>query len=85
MGDEIATNQPRFEVNVIGTGPLNYADVIRNGKVVYTMRTEKPTEQLRFTWEDPSPEKGKTSYYYLRVVQTNKHMAWASPIWVKVD
>ena len=83
MGDEIATNDPRFDVTVIGTAPLDYVDIIRNGKVVHTARPEKEDEKLTFTWQDPSPEKGKTSYYYARVVQKNKQMAWASPIWVK--
>jgi len=23
-----------------------------------------------------------TAYYYVRVVQTNKQIAWSSPIWV---
>jgi hypothetical protein len=83
MGDEIATSEPRFEVTVIGTAPLDYVDIIRNGKEVHTARPEKEDEKLTFSWLDPSPEKGKTSYYYVRVVQKNKHMAWASPIWVK--
>lgn len=83
MGDEIAANEPRFDVTVIGTAPLDYVDIIRNGKVAHTAKPEKESEELRLSWQDPSPEKGKTSYYYVRVVQKNKHMAWASPIWVK--
>jgi hypothetical protein len=27
--------------------------------------------------------RGEDSYYYIRVIQTDKNMAWASPIWVK--
>ncbi len=85
MGDEIATTIPEFQVTVIGTAPLDRVEVIRNGKVAHTAKPEKESEELKFTWRDPNPEKNKTSYYYLRAIQKNKHMAWASPIWVKGD
>ncbi len=85
MGDEITTTIPEFQVTVIGTGPLDRVDVIRNGKVAHTAKPEKESEELKFTWRDPNPEKNKTSYYYVRAIQKNKHMAWASPIWVKAN
>jgi hypothetical protein len=40
---------------------------------------------LFIPWEDPAPRKGEApSYYYVRVVQKDGQMAWASPIWVQV-
>jgi hypothetical protein len=92
MGDEVTMNEPALDVNVIGTGDIDRVEVIKNGKVIHSERgrvsapsANAPSSELKFTWKDPTPEKGRTSYYYVRVIQLNKHMAWASPIWVSVD
>ncbi len=59
-------------------------DVLRDGEVVHTYRPEKQSEEAKFDWEDAKPKKGdKASYYYVRVVQKDGQMAWASPIWVR--
>ena len=43
----------------------------------------KDAAEARFHWDDPKPKKGdKASYYYVRVLQKDGQMAWASPIWV---
>jgi hypothetical protein len=80
-GDEVRAAQPHFRVVVLGTGPLERVDLIKNGAVVHT---EQPQgSDLRFQWEDPVPEKsGQADYYYVRVLQRDGQMAWASPIWV---
>jgi hypothetical protein len=83
MGDEVRTAQPRLDVVVLGTGPLDRVEVLRNGEVVHSERPEKEGSEARFHWEDPAPRKGeKPSYYYVRVVQKDGQMAWGSPIWV---
>lgn len=33
----------------------------------------------------PSPEKSKTSYYYLRGEQTNGELVWVSPMWITLE
>ena len=84
MGDEVETDKPRLDVVVLGTGPLERVDVIRDGEVVHAEKPAKATEEVRFRWEDPAPKKGdKASYYYVRVLQKDGQMAWASPIWVR--
>jgi hypothetical protein len=83
MGDEVQTSQPRLEVVVLGTGPIDRVEILRNGATVHTERPGENTEESRFRWEDPSPVQDReVSYYYVRVVQKDGHMAWASPIWV---
>jgi hypothetical protein len=83
MGDEVHTAQPRFDVVVLGTGPVARVEVLRNGEIVHTERPPGDTAEVRFRWEDPAPRKGeKASYYYVRVLQKDGQMAWASPIWV---
>ncbi|HEV3205179.1 MAG TPA: CehA/McbA family metallohydrolase [Gemmataceae bacterium] len=83
MGDEVRTNQPRLDVRLLGTGPIDRVEVIRNGEVIHTARPKKNEEEIRFSWEDEKPKKGeKPSYYYVRVTQKDGQMAWGSPIWV---
>jgi hypothetical protein len=84
MGDEVRTDKPTLDVVVLGTGPLDRVDVLRDGEVVHTHRPDKDSEEAKFHWDDAAPKKGdKASYFYVRVVQKNGQMAWASPIWVR--
>jgi hypothetical protein len=85
MGDEVRTSQPRLDVVVLGTGPIDRVEVIRNGEVSHTERPNSGAAESRFHWEDPAPRKAETpSYYYVRVIQKDGQLAWASPIWVRV-
>ena len=84
MGDEVRTDKPSLDVVVLGTAPLDRVEILRDGEVVHTHRPEKDSAEAKFHWEDAAPKKGaKASYYYVRVVQKNRQMAWASPIWVR--
>lgn len=83
MGDEVRTAKPSLDVVVFGTGLLDRVEVLRDSAVVHTHRPDKDSEKAKFRWEDAAPKKGdKASYYYVRVIQKDGQMAWASPIWV---
>jgi hypothetical protein len=83
MGDEARTAEPRLEVVALGTAALDRAEVLRDGRVVHTERPGKESAELRFSWRDPAPPRGeRPSYYYVRVLQRDGQMAWASPLWV---
>jgi hypothetical protein len=83
MGDEVRTADPALDVVVLGTGVLDRVEVLRDGAIVHTVRPGKA--EARFRWEDPVPQQGeRPSYYYVRVVQRDGEMAWASPVWVNV-
>jgi len=83
MGDEVRTDKPNLDVVVLGTGPLERVEILRDGEVVHTAKLEKNAAEVRFHWDDPTPRKGeKASYYYVRVEQKDGQMAWGSPIWV---
>jgi hypothetical protein len=85
MGDEVRTAEPGLEVVVLGTGPLERVEVLRNGRVQNTERPGKGAAELRFSWRDPAPLRGgRVSYYYVRVRQRDGQMAWAAPLWVTV-
>lgn len=97
MGKETSTiEKPGLAVNrhiigyVAGTTKIKTVEIIRNGKVIKTF--EPPSYFLDFTFDDMTAlekvsiqakdKKPSFSYYYLRVVQEDGHMAWSSPIWI---
>jgi hypothetical protein len=85
MGDEVQTAQPRLDVVVLGTGPIDRVDILRGGEVVYSQPPGKDASEARMHWQDPTPVRGtKPSYYYVRVVQKDGQLAWSSPIWARV-
>ena len=85
MGDEVRTSQPRLDVVVLGTGPIDRVEVICNGEVSHTERPNPGAAESRFQLGRSGPRKGETpSYYYVRVIQKDGQMAWGSPIWVQV-
>jgi hypothetical protein len=80
MGDEFSlTAAVPLHVKVMGTEPLAAVAVIRDGKVVYSV---EPKKQLaEFDYKDTGTPAGK-HYYYVRVQQQNKLMAWSSPMFI---
>jgi hypothetical protein len=86
MGDQVRTVKPELDVVALGTGPIDRVDVLRDSEVVESVRPDKNPEEVRFHWEDPSPIRRQGPvYYYVRVVQVDGQLAWASPIWVYPD
>lgn len=100
MGSELSTAKKiGLHVNrhisgyVAGTTKLKLVEIIRNGKVLHTI---KPEDQYHIDYYyDDMEEFSKTTldvkgsapfaYYYLRVTQEDGHMAWSSPIWVDLE
>ena len=81
MGEEVAIQGvPEFDVNVEGTAPIERIDVIKDGTFVYASTPGSRTAKFKF--RDENFNGAGESYYYVRVIQTDKNMAWASPIWV---
>lgn len=97
MGSELDTKtKPGLSVNrhlsgyVAGTASLKSIEIIRNGKVIKTF--ECKGNALDFTFDENDELKKVTLdggkdmppflYYYLRVTQSDGHMAWSSPIWL---
>jgi hypothetical protein len=84
MGSEFAaTEVPPLEIEVVGTTELDRIDVVKDNKVVYSRQPETPSREARFQYRDLQAEPG-THYYYARVIQRDRNMAWLSPIWVEV-
>jgi hypothetical protein len=81
MGDAFAASTPpRMTVKVAGTSALDTVEIIKDGKFVYVSRPEGTTAE--FTYVDQNPEK-RESWYYVRVMQKDRQMAWSSPMWIR--
>lgn len=96
MGEELSTLvKPGLVINrhiagfVSGTAPVKTIEVIRNGDVIHTFKPN--VNNFDFTYDDlvdlkevviKTKESNPFVFYYVRVTQTNDHVAWSSPIWV---
>jgi hypothetical protein len=84
MGDEFAQAGPvTLRVAVLGTGPVKRVDVIKDFHFVYSAEPRSQSPKLDFTWTDDDGVIRNPSWYYVRVLQENGELAWASPIWVR--
>ncbi|MBI3697505.1 MAG: hypothetical protein HY238_22050 [Acidobacteria bacterium] len=84
MGDAFeAQASPRFQVKVLGTDRISLVEIIRNGEFVFTTRPNAPSAE--FTYVDNNPRRGAESWYYVRVTQIDRNLAWSSPMWIKMQ
>jgi hypothetical protein len=84
MGDAFVVKKPPiFDIYVVGTSPIARLHIIKDFKHVYT--TEPKRREVRLRWQDNEIEKGKTSWYYVRVEQEDGQLAWSSPMWIRYE
>jgi len=100
IGSEVETKtRPGLEFNrhiigyAIGTNPFTEISLIRNGKIYRSFEPQQ--ERIDFAIDDmdllgtialeAGAEKNPFAYYYLRVKQTDGHIAWSSPIWISLS
>ena len=84
MGEAFTTsNAPVFTVRLWGTAPFKSVIVVKDNNIVYSPNV---TDRfVSFTYQDTAATKGKTSYYYVRGVQTDGQIVWVSPMWVTMQ
>lgn len=97
MGSEISTlDKPGLHMNrhiegfVAGTTPLLRIEIIRNGKVLTSF--EPGSMNYDFAFDDMDSLSAVSlkggngeppfTFYYLRALQEDGHIAWSSPIWI---
>ena len=81
MGDSFeATAAPVLHVHVLGTTVIQSAEIIKDGRFLYQVRPNASVAE--FDYLDTSAAPGQ-SWYYVRIIQNDRNMAWSSPIWVK--
>jgi hypothetical protein len=71
---------PKIVVKIIGTAPISQFALIKNGRFVYEGQPGRP--DMDFTFVDNAFIEDE-SWYYIRVVQSDRNVAWSSPIWVR--
>jgi hypothetical protein len=84
MGDEFSVplgTPVTLSVVVHGTRPIARVDVIKD--FVYVYSTEPNTPRVVFSWTDNESRPAGLSWYYIRAIQDDGQLAWASPIWVR--
>ena len=98
MGSELDTKtKPGLAINrhisgfVAGTTTIKNIEIIRNGEVIKTIG-DINSQTYDFAYDDLADLRsivvdggnGKPPfvYYYIRVNQEDKHIAWSSPIWI---
>ena len=82
MGDifETRTRKVRFAIRAAGTDAIERIDVIKNNTIAFTRPGSG--KEMSFDYTDAAPRQGE-NYYYVRVLQVDRNLAWSSPIWVK--
>ncbi|MCB1209467.1 MAG: DUF3604 domain-containing protein [Verrucomicrobiales bacterium] len=84
MGDEFTVKgAPSIDITLVGTAPFSRVVIIKDNEEVSI--TTPNAQEVKFTWTDPKPEAGKTSYYYVRGEQANSELVWASPMWITLQ
>lgn len=82
----------KLSVEFHGTAMVDRIDIIRNNNVVYSA-SGTGFKDLSVSWEDSDPIDdiwlpatkfcdNPFAFYYVRVVQQDGEVAWASPIWI---
>jgi hypothetical protein len=80
QGDELETGSlPEIWARIRGTGPLKQVVVVRDNRYVYAQ--EPGASEFELHYRDESLTPGE-HYYYVRVEQRDRNMAWSSPVWV---
>jgi hypothetical protein len=80
QGDEFETDSvPEVWAKIRGTGPLKEVVVVRDNRYVYSHEPQGSEFELSFREQALTPGE---HYYYVRVEQRDRNMAWSSPVWV---
>jgi len=81
MGDVFtASRGMRLRFRTLGTDTIDKIELIRNQTVIYSV-PNSGRKEAEFEYSDMSPQPG-TNWYYVRVTQLDRNLAWSSPLWV---
>lgn len=78
---------------IVGTAPVKEILIIRNGKEYKKMNPNEACFDFVIDDEEPldkttlkvKGEEPPFTYYYMRVLQEDEHIAWTSPIWIDLS
>jgi len=81
MGSELIANKRKLDIYCIGTYFVFQVEVIKNNRTIH--RTESNSPECSFSINDIAER--EEDFYYIRIIQQDKEMAWSSPIWVRKE
>jgi len=90
MGEEFEIKRNKSRKIIIeahGESPISEVDIIRENPAepVKVWKWDTPVfDPGTLEWTDDSPLAAST-WYYVRVIQSDNQMAWSSPIWVDLE
>ncbi len=73
--------KPLVEGEVATEGVIKTVEVVRGGETVYAVPDAPGGDHVAFSWRDETYD-GAPTYYYLRVVSEDNHIAFATPVWI---
>jgi hypothetical protein len=82
----------RVTIEFHGTGAVDRVEVIRSNRVAYSVPA-RGEQDVSIAWDDREPMEATWlppakfcshpfAYYYVRVIQQDGEVAWASPVWI---
>ncbi len=75
--------KPVLSYNISAVDQIESIDILRNSRVIQSIKPDKSTKELSGKFIDKAYQTEKdVLYYYVRVIQKNKHIGWSSPIWM---
>jgi hypothetical protein len=83
MGDTFETaGKPTITVAAQGTAPILKVHVIRDNK--YVLSTEPNERDVKLSFTDDTAKPGESHFYYVRIEQADRNLAWGSPMWITI-
>ncbi len=83
MGDTFDSNgKPTIAIVAEGTAVISKVHVIRDNK--YVLSTEPKARSVKLSYTDDEAKAGESHYYYVRIEQEDRNLAWSSPMWVTI-
>ncbi|WP_319589327.1 DUF3604 domain-containing protein [uncultured Draconibacterium sp.] len=76
---------PEIYIKTQGEKEIERVELLRNSRVVQTWKPENGDKSFSIKFTDEHYEKEKNAlYYYVRVRQTDEHLAWSSPVFFEL-
>jgi len=80
-----SVKKPILAFNIRAVDWIESIEILRNSKVIQSIIPDESNKKMSGEYIDEDFQKEKEIlYYYVRIIQKNKHIAWSSPIWVEL-
>ncbi|MGH9667159.1 MAG: hypothetical protein ACRD9L_22270 [Bryobacteraceae bacterium] len=80
QGDELQSSSlPELYAKIEAAGPLKRVVLVRDNQYIYSQEPKGDVFELHYRENSLTPG---VHYYYVRLEQQDRNMAWSSPIWI---